>query len=74
MYLQHLVQASMGVEELLAALILLPHNLGLPSILGNRDQRKGLNAPYDLCFEQNANTRMKRSQHVWGHHLNKQSP
>ena len=40
MYLQHLMQAMMGVEELLAALFLLPHNL---NILGNRYHRKGEN-------------------------------
>uniref|UniRef100_A0A8D0DDV5 Alpha-mannosidase n=1 Tax=Sander lucioperca TaxID=283035 RepID=A0A8D0DDV5_SANLU len=32
MYLQHLMQASMGVDELLAALFLLPHNLNIPSV------------------------------------------
>ncbi|XP_034532568.1 epididymis-specific alpha-mannosidase [Notolabrus celidotus] len=42
MYLQHLTQAMMGVEELLAALFLLPHNLGIPSILGNRYHKKGV--------------------------------
>ncbi|XP_068443949.1 epididymis-specific alpha-mannosidase isoform X1 [Clinocottus analis] len=47
MYLQHLVQASMGVDELLAALILLPHNLGLPSILGSRYHRKGVHQPLE---------------------------
>ncbi|XP_060887004.1 epididymis-specific alpha-mannosidase [Labrus mixtus] len=41
MYLQHLMQAMMGVEELLAALFLLPHNLNLPSILGSRNHKKG---------------------------------
>lgn len=41
MYLQHLTQAMMGVEELLAALFLLPHNLALPSILGSNYRRKG---------------------------------
>uniref|UniRef100_A0A8D0AJC3 Alpha-mannosidase n=1 Tax=Sander lucioperca TaxID=283035 RepID=A0A8D0AJC3_SANLU len=41
MYLQHLMQASMGVDELLAALFLLPHNLNIPSILGSRSHRKG---------------------------------
>lgn len=30
MYMQHLMQAMMGVEELLAALFLLPHNLAAP--------------------------------------------
>lgn len=43
MYLQHLLQAMMGVEELLAALFLLPHNLDVPSILGTRYHRKGVN-------------------------------
>ncbi|XP_078132141.1 epididymis-specific alpha-mannosidase [Sander vitreus] len=42
MYLQHLMQASMGVDELLAALFLLPHNLNIPSILGSRYHRKGV--------------------------------
>uniref|UniRef100_A0A8D0A8S1 Alpha-mannosidase n=1 Tax=Sander lucioperca TaxID=283035 RepID=A0A8D0A8S1_SANLU len=42
MYLQHLMQASMGVDELLAALFLLPHNLNIPSILGSRSHRKGV--------------------------------
>lgn len=31
----------MGVEELLAALFLLPHNLDIPSIIGSRYHRKG---------------------------------
>lgn len=44
MYLQHLTQAMMGVEELLAALFLLPHSLDIPSILGSRDRGKGVNA------------------------------
>ncbi|XP_039997402.1 epididymis-specific alpha-mannosidase isoform X2 [Xiphias gladius] len=39
MYLQHLMQAMMGVEELVAALFLLPHNLDIPSVLGSH--RKG---------------------------------
>ncbi|XP_047448214.1 epididymis-specific alpha-mannosidase [Mugil cephalus] len=39
MYMQHLVQAMMGVEELLAALVLLPHNI---DILGTHYQRKGV--------------------------------
>ncbi|XP_022060114.1 epididymis-specific alpha-mannosidase [Acanthochromis polyacanthus] len=39
MYLQHLLQAMMGVEELLAALFLLPHNL--PSSLDMRYHIKG---------------------------------
>ncbi|KAM3590107.1 uncharacterized protein V6R79_003911 [Siganus canaliculatus] len=40
MYVQHLLQAMMGVEELLAALFLLPQNQELPSILGTRYHRK----------------------------------
>ncbi|XP_008285640.1 epididymis-specific alpha-mannosidase isoform X2 [Stegastes partitus] len=39
MYLQHLTQAMMGVEELLAALFLLPHHL--PSSLDMHFHRKG---------------------------------
>lgn len=35
MYIQHLTQAMMGVEELQAALFLLPHNLGLPGKTAN---------------------------------------
>lgn len=42
MYLQHLTQAMMGVEELLAALFLLPHDLSLPSILGSHVNKNGL--------------------------------
>ncbi|XP_059210691.1 epididymis-specific alpha-mannosidase [Centropristis striata] len=42
MYLQHLLQGMMGVEELLAALFLLPHNLDLPSILSSSLHRKGV--------------------------------
>ncbi|KAF1380662.1 hypothetical protein PFLUV_G00166210 [Perca fluviatilis] len=42
MYLQHLMQAAMGVDELLAALFLLPHNLNIPSILDSRYHRKGV--------------------------------
>ncbi|XP_062300703.1 epididymis-specific alpha-mannosidase [Scomber scombrus] len=41
MYLQHLTQAMMGVEELLAALFLLPHNLETPGILRSSYHRKG---------------------------------
>ncbi|KAM3850509.1 epididymis-specific alpha-mannosidase [Diretmus argenteus] len=41
MYLQHLVQAMMGVEEVLAALFLLPHRLGPPGLLPLRYRRKG---------------------------------
>ncbi|XP_038586701.1 epididymis-specific alpha-mannosidase [Micropterus salmoides] len=48
MYLQHLMQAMMGVEELLAALFLLPHNVNTPSILGRRYHRKGV----DRALEQ----------------------
>nr|XP_046236755.1 epididymis-specific alpha-mannosidase [Scatophagus argus] len=42
MYLQHLMQAMMGVEELLAALFLLPQNLDIPSILGSRYHKRGV--------------------------------
>lgn len=42
MYLQHLMQATMGVEELLAALFLLPHNRNMPSIPGSRHHRRGV--------------------------------
>ncbi|KAM6960290.1 epididymis-specific alpha-mannosidase [Tautogolabrus adspersus] len=42
MYLQHLMQAMMGAEELLAALFLLPHNLNLPNNLGSRYHKKGV--------------------------------
>nr|XP_019951382.1 PREDICTED: epididymis-specific alpha-mannosidase [Paralichthys olivaceus] len=42
MYVQHLVQGMMGVEELLAALFLLPHNLDMSSVLGSRYHRKGV--------------------------------
>ncbi|XP_041635888.1 epididymis-specific alpha-mannosidase isoform X2 [Cheilinus undulatus] len=47
MYLQHLTQAMMGVEELLAALFLLPHNLELPSVLGSRYHKKGIHQPLE---------------------------
>ncbi|CAJ1086096.1 epididymis-specific alpha-mannosidase [Xyrichtys novacula] len=47
MYLQHLTQAMMGVEELLAALFLLPHRLELPSILGSRYHKKGVHQPLE---------------------------
>ncbi|XP_049923624.1 epididymis-specific alpha-mannosidase [Epinephelus moara] len=40
MYLQHLMQAMMGVEELLAALFLLPHSL--PSILSSHYHRQAV--------------------------------
>ncbi|XP_069025987.1 epididymis-specific alpha-mannosidase isoform X1 [Embiotoca jacksoni] len=39
MYLQHLTQAMMGVEELLAALLLLPHFLQTPGVLQRRYHR-----------------------------------
>lgn len=42
MYLQHLTQAMMGVEELLAALFLLPHHLDIPSMLSSRYHRKSV--------------------------------
>ncbi|KAM9426106.1 epididymis-specific alpha-mannosidase isoform 2-T2 [Pholidichthys leucotaenia] len=42
MYLQHLTQAMMGVEELLAALFLLPHSVISPSILDRQYHRKGV--------------------------------
>nr|XP_020466977.1 epididymis-specific alpha-mannosidase [Monopterus albus] len=42
MYLQHLLQAMMGVEELLAALFLLPHNLDRPSIPSSHYHRQGV--------------------------------
>ena len=35
MYVQHLTQAMMGVEELLAALFLLPHNLAISGSLSS---------------------------------------
>ena len=41
MYVQHLVQGMMGVEELLAALFLLPHNLDMSSVLDSGYHRKG---------------------------------
>lgn len=51
MYLQHLLQAMMGAEELLAALFLLPHNLMSPSTLGERYPTKGFNNLIFLqCF------------------------
>ncbi|XP_005744980.1 epididymis-specific alpha-mannosidase isoform X1 [Pundamilia nyererei] len=49
MYLQHLLQAMMGAEELLAALFLLPHNLMSPSTLGERYPTK---ADVDQALEQ----------------------
>ncbi|XP_041842380.1 epididymis-specific alpha-mannosidase [Melanotaenia boesemani] len=48
MYMQHLMQAMMGVEELLAALFLLPHNLAVPSILNRSFHREGV----DQALEQ----------------------
>ncbi|MED6292897.1 hypothetical protein CHARACLAT_005315 [Characodon lateralis] len=41
MYVQHLMQAMMGAEELLAALFLLPHNLGVSGVPSRSFQRKG---------------------------------
>ncbi|MEQ2160880.1 hypothetical protein GOODEAATRI_004069, partial [Goodea atripinnis] len=46
MYVQHLMQAMMGAEELLAALFLLPHNLGVSGIQRSAQS----NATYDLFF------------------------
>ncbi|XP_020793489.2 epididymis-specific alpha-mannosidase [Boleophthalmus pectinirostris] len=40
MYVQHLTQAMMGVDELLAALFLLPHKLELPNFLNTNYQGK----------------------------------
>ncbi|KAF3697878.1 Epididymis-specific alpha-mannosidase [Channa argus] len=42
MYLQHLMQAMMGVKELQSALFLLPHRLDKPSFLSSHYQRKGV--------------------------------
>ncbi|XP_078147934.1 epididymis-specific alpha-mannosidase [Centroberyx gerrardi] len=42
MYFQHLIQAMMGVEEVLAALFLLPHDLGMPGFLSTQYHRKGV--------------------------------
>lgn len=42
MYLQHLTQAMMEVEELLAALFLLPHGLGASDITGSLYSKTGL--------------------------------
>lgn len=51
MYQQHLLQAMMGAEELLAALFLLPHNLMSPSTLGEHYPTKGFNNLIFLqCF------------------------
>ncbi|KAM4537434.1 epididymis-specific alpha-mannosidase [Odontesthes bonariensis] len=41
MYVQHLTQAVMGVEELLAALFLLPHNLAVSGSLSSSSFEKG---------------------------------
>ncbi|KAF3837119.1 hypothetical protein F7725_004583 [Dissostichus mawsoni] len=40
MYMRHLTQGMMGVDELLAALFLLPHSLETPGILSSRYQKK----------------------------------
>lgn len=42
MYLQHLTQAMMDVEELLAALFLLPHGLDASDITGSLYTKTGL--------------------------------
>lgn len=42
MYVQHLTQAMMEVEELLAALLLLPHGLGVSGIRGSLHGKMGL--------------------------------
>lgn len=42
MYMQHLTQAMMGAEELLAALFLLPHNLAFSSIPSRSVHREGV--------------------------------
>ncbi|KAM9837002.1 epididymis-specific alpha-mannosidase [Aulostomus maculatus] len=47
MYLQHLTAAMMAVEELLAAIFLLPHNLDVPGNLGSRDHRKGVHQAWE---------------------------
>lgn len=41
MYMKHLTQAMMKVDELLAALFLLPHNLNLPNNLNSNYHRTG---------------------------------
>lgn len=41
MYLQHLKQGMMGVQELLAALFLLPHSLDTLSILNSQHHTEG---------------------------------
>uniref|UniRef100_A0A671VSD3 Alpha-mannosidase n=1 Tax=Sparus aurata TaxID=8175 RepID=A0A671VSD3_SPAAU len=52
MYLQHLLQAMMGVEELLAALFLLPHNLDVPSILEAQSKHLLMHKELKLALEQ----------------------
>lgn len=52
MYLQHLTQAMMGVEELQAALFLLPHNLGLLYTLGGSFHSQGLLKLCLNCIEE----------------------
>ncbi|XP_028331106.1 epididymis-specific alpha-mannosidase [Gouania willdenowi] len=47
MYLQHLIQAMMGGEELLAALFLLPHNLNIPSLFGRHSHGRGDRLPLE---------------------------
>ncbi|KAL6118528.1 man2b2 [Pungitius sinensis] len=47
MYLQHLAQAAAGVDELLAALVLLPHHLELPSVPGARRRGEGVRQPLE---------------------------
>lgn len=47
MYLQHLLQAMMGTDELLAALFLLPPYLNFPGLLGRRYQRTGVHQPLE---------------------------
>ncbi|KAM4611500.1 epididymis-specific alpha-mannosidase isoform 2-T2 [Polymixia lowei] len=47
MYIEHLSQAMMGVDEVLAALFLLPHDLGTPDILGTNYRRKGSHQPLE---------------------------
>ncbi|KAI4808425.1 hypothetical protein KUCAC02_000485 [Chaenocephalus aceratus] len=42
MYVQHLTQGMMGVDELLAALFLLPHSLETPGILSSHYHKKGV--------------------------------
>lgn len=48
MYMQHLTQAMMGVDELLAALFLLPHKLNLPSDFSTNYRRKAGEGDHDV--------------------------